>query len=174
MRVIQLTEEDARQILLALSDARGVTAWMDAIRANQTIELESLAIDVAPKPGPERMLLLKAAREARRRLKEPSEELLYALTTLANDRLAHPERYEEKDSVPPPAQPWGSTPIEDLYLTARAYNCLKRAGVNTVGELLARSRAWVNSIPNMGQLTMRDIDERLAELGLRLGEGYGS
>ncbi|HCX86032.1 MAG TPA: DNA-directed RNA polymerase subunit alpha [Micrococcales bacterium] len=59
-------------------------------------------------------------------------------------------------------------PIEDLDLTIRSYNCLKREGIHTVGELVARSEADLLDIRNFGQKSIVEVKERLASLGLAL------
>jgi len=59
-------------------------------------------------------------------------------------------------------------PIEDLQLTIRSYNCLKREGIHTVGELVARSEADLLDIRNFGAKSITEVKEKLAELGLVL------
>ena len=59
-------------------------------------------------------------------------------------------------------------PIEDLQLTIRSYNCLKREGIHTVGELVARSEADLLDIRNFGAKSITEVKEKLAELGLSL------
>ena len=59
-------------------------------------------------------------------------------------------------------------PIEDLQLTIRSYNCLKREGIHTVGELVARSEADLLDIRNFGAKSITEVKEKLAELGLAL------
>ena len=59
-------------------------------------------------------------------------------------------------------------PIEDLQLTIRSYNCLKREGIHTVGELVARSEADLLDIRNFGQKSIVEVKERLVGLGLTL------
>ena len=59
-------------------------------------------------------------------------------------------------------------PIEDLELTVRSYNCLKREGIHTVGELVARSEADLLDIRNFGAKSIDEVKEKLAELGLSL------
>ena len=58
--------------------------------------------------------------------------------------------------------------IEDLGLTERARNCLKRAGINSIGELVNCSEKDLLSITNFGQTSLKDVDERLDERGLAL------
>ncbi|PFG40451.1 DNA-directed RNA polymerase subunit alpha [Georgenia soli] len=59
-------------------------------------------------------------------------------------------------------------PIEDLGLLSRSYNCLKREGIHTVGELVARSEADLLDIRNFGAKSIGEIKEKLAGLGLNL------
>ncbi|KAD4060359.1 MULTISPECIES: DNA-directed RNA polymerase subunit alpha [Arthrobacter] len=59
-------------------------------------------------------------------------------------------------------------PIEDLELTVRSYNCLKREGIHTVGELVARSEADLMDIRNFGAKSIDEVKAKLVELGLSL------
>jgi DNA-directed RNA polymerase subunit alpha len=58
--------------------------------------------------------------------------------------------------------------IEELELGVRSYNCLKREGVETVGDLVSRSEAELLNIPNFGRKSIEEVRERLAERGLKL------
>lgn len=60
------------------------------------------------------------------------------------------------------------TPIEDLQLSVRSLNCLKRAGIRTVGELLTYSEEDVMKLKNFGQKSLDEIGEKLAERNLSL------
>jgi DNA-directed RNA polymerase subunit alpha len=59
-------------------------------------------------------------------------------------------------------------PIEELDLTVRSYNCLKREGINTVGELLSRTEADLLDIRNFGQKSIDEVKMKLAGMGLGL------
>ena len=59
-------------------------------------------------------------------------------------------------------------PIEDLDLTVRSYNCLKREGIHTVGELVSRSEADLLDIRNFGQKSIDEVKMKLAGMGLAL------
>ncbi len=59
-------------------------------------------------------------------------------------------------------------PIEELELGVRSYNCLKREGVETVGDLIARSEAELMNIPNFGRKSIEEVRERLAKSNLKL------
>ena len=60
------------------------------------------------------------------------------------------------------------TPIEDLDLSVRSYNCLKREGVTTVGQLIERTEEDLLDIRNFGQKSIEEVKQKLAELGLGL------
>lgn len=59
-------------------------------------------------------------------------------------------------------------PIEDLDLTVRSYNCLKREGIHTVGELVGRSEADLLDIRNFGAKSIDEVKAKLAGMGLAL------
>lgn len=64
-------------------------------------------------------------------------------------------------------------PIEDLDLTERPRNCLKRAQINTIGELIRYTGDDLLAIANFGQKSLDEVIERLDERGLSLaGEGF--
>ena len=58
--------------------------------------------------------------------------------------------------------------IEELELGVRSYNCLKRAGIATVGDLISKSEAELNAIPNFGKKSIDEVIETLAARGLHL------
>jgi DNA-directed RNA polymerase subunit alpha len=58
--------------------------------------------------------------------------------------------------------------IEELELGVRSYNCLKRAGVQTVGDLVRKSESELNAIPNFGQKSIEEVIETLQSRGLDL------
>ena len=59
-------------------------------------------------------------------------------------------------------------PIEELDLTVRSYNCLKREGIHSVGELVGRSEADLLDIRNFGAKSIDEVKAKLAGLGLQL------
>jgi DNA-directed RNA polymerase subunit alpha len=61
-------------------------------------------------------------------------------------------------------------PIEDMDLTVRSYNCLKREGVATVGDLVQKSEEDLLEIRNFGQKSIDEVKAKLEELGLGLRE----
>jgi DNA-directed RNA polymerase subunit alpha len=70
-------------------------------------------------------------------------------------------------------RPGGGSPmddilIEELELGVRSYNCLKRAGIQTVGDLISKSEGELNAIPNFGKKSIDEVVETLAQRGLGL------
>ena len=59
-------------------------------------------------------------------------------------------------------------PIEDLDLSERPRNCLKRAQVNTIGELLTKTEDDLLNITNFGQKSLDEVKQKLDERGLTL------
>ncbi|MGC1851733.1 MAG: DNA-directed RNA polymerase subunit alpha [Solirubrobacterales bacterium] len=60
--------------------------------------------------------------------------------------------------------------IEELELGVRSYNCLKRAGVQTVGDLVRKTRSELNAIPNFGSKSIEEVIETLQARGLDLSQ----
>ncbi|NCO65243.1 MAG: DNA-directed RNA polymerase subunit alpha [Candidatus Aquicultor secundus] len=60
------------------------------------------------------------------------------------------------------------SPIEDLELSVRSYNCLKREGVNTVQQLVEQSEGDLMKIRNFGAKSIEEVKDKLAQLGLSL------
>jgi len=58
--------------------------------------------------------------------------------------------------------------IEELNLTVRSYNCLKREGIHTVGELVARSEQDLLDIRNFGAKSIEEVKQKLTDMGLSL------
>jgi DNA-directed RNA polymerase subunit alpha len=65
-------------------------------------------------------------------------------------------------------------PIEELELGVRSYNCLKRVGIETIGDLVTKSEHELASIPNFGKKSIEEVKETLAQHGLRLRGDNGS
>ena len=60
--------------------------------------------------------------------------------------------------------------IEELDLSVRSYNCLKRAGINTVEDLIAKSEEDMMKVRNLGRKSLEEVIHKLDELGLALRE----
>ena len=66
-----------------------------------------------------------------------------------------------------------NTPIEDLSLSVRAYNCLKRSGLMTVGSVLEKSEDELLGLRNFGRKSYDELRDRLIELGYVDGDAEG-
>lgn len=58
--------------------------------------------------------------------------------------------------------------IEELDLSVRSYNCLKRAGINTIQELTNKSEAEMIKVRNLGRKSLEEVKQKLANLELSL------
>ncbi|MFW0968211.1 MAG: DNA-directed RNA polymerase subunit alpha [Thermacetogeniaceae bacterium] len=71
------------------------------------------------------------------------------------------EQDDEKDKVL-------EMPIEEMELSVRSFNCLKRAGINTVGDLTMRTVEEMMKVRNLGKKSLEEVEKKLAELGYSL------
>ncbi len=60
--------------------------------------------------------------------------------------------------------------IEELDLSVRSYNCLKRAGINTVGELVRKTEEEMMKVRNLGKKSLEEVENKLVELGFSFNE----
>ena len=94
---------------------------------------------------------------------------LRALVQLVEEMSDEPQGLELGEAVQVASGgPDMELPIEDLELSERPRNCLKRAQVNTVGELLQKSEDDLLAITNFGQKSLDEVIEKLDERGLSL------
>ncbi|MGN1084158.1 MAG: DNA-directed RNA polymerase subunit alpha C-terminal domain-containing protein, partial [Lachnospiraceae bacterium] len=61
--------------------------------------------------------------------------------------------------------------IEELELSVRSFNCLKRAGINTVEELINKTPEDMMKVRNLGRKSLEEVLAKLKELGLSLNQG---
>lgn len=59
------------------------------------------------------------------------------------------------------------TSIDDLDFSVRAYNCLKRAGINTLGDLTEKSELEMMKIRNLGKKSLKEVIDKIKDMGLR-------
>ncbi|MBR2588029.1 MAG: DNA-directed RNA polymerase subunit alpha [Bacilli bacterium] len=62
------------------------------------------------------------------------------------------------------------TSIDDLDFSVRAYNCLKRANINTVGDLTEKSELEMMKIRNLGKKSLKEVMDKIKEMGLKFRE----
>ncbi|MDO5634552.1 MAG: DNA-directed RNA polymerase subunit alpha [Micrococcus sp.] len=135
-----------------------VTFKVEATRVEQRTDFDRLILDVETK---ESMLPRDAVASAGSTLVE--------LFGLARELNVDAEGIDLGDSpVDPNANADMGQPIEELELTVRSYNCLKREGIHSVGELVAHSEADLMDIRNFGAKSIDEVKEKLYELGLSL------
>ena len=60
--------------------------------------------------------------------------------------------------------------VEELDLSVRSFNCLKRANINTVEELTEKTEEDMMKVRNLGKKSLEEVQNKLAELGLSLKE----
>jgi len=135
-----------------------VTYKVEATRVEQRTDFDRLIVDVETK-----------------RSMSPRDALASAGKTLVElFGLAHELNYEaEGIDLGPSIQDAAlaadlALPIEDLDLTVRSYNCLKREGIHTVGELLAHSEADLLDIRNFGSKSIDEVKAKLTSMGMQL------
>jgi DNA-directed RNA polymerase subunit alpha len=135
-----------------------VTYKVEATRVEQRTDFDKLILDVETKPC---MTPGDAVASAGKTLVE--------LFGLAHELNVNAEGI---DIGPSPADELVaeqlSTPIESLDLTVRSFNCLKREGIHTVGELISRSEADLMDIRNFGSKSIDEVKDKLLSLGLAL------
>lgn len=89
-------------------------------------------------------------------------EVMVELSQLAiNDSFMSEQQYTQNAQIL-------ELPIEDLDLSVRSYNCLKRAGINSVDELTQKSEEDMMKVRNLGKKSLKEVKQRLEDLGLSL------
>jgi len=135
-----------------------VTYKVEATRVEQRTDFDRLIIDVETKPS---MRPRDAVASAGKTLVE-----LFGLARELNIDA------EGIDIGPSPTDAALAAdlalPIEELNLTVRSYNCLKREGIHTVGELVARSEQDLLDIRNFGAKSIEEVKQKLADMALTL------
>ncbi len=135
-----------------------VTYKVEATRVEQRTDFDRLIVDVETKPA---LLPRDALASAGKTLVE--------LFGLARELNVEAEGIEIGPSPTDAALAADlALPIEELQLTIRSYNCLKREGIHTVGELVARSEADLLDIRNFGAKSITEVKDKLGGLGLNL------
>ena len=135
-----------------------VSFKVEATRVEQRTDFDKLIVDVETKPAVVPRDTLASAGTT-----------LVELFSLARELNVAAEGIEIGPSPTDAALAADmALPIEDLELTVRSYNCLKREGIHTVGELVARSEADLMDIRNFGAKSIDEVKDKLTELGLSL------
>jgi DNA-directed RNA polymerase subunit alpha len=149
------------------SPIRRASYSVDAARVGQRTDFDKLTLDLETDGSIEPSAALREASEILIKSlaiftdAERVEELTAREPTVIGDVL--PET-----STAPGGDGLDEILIEELELGVRSYNCLKRAGVQTVGDLVRKSESELNAIPNFGQKSIEEVIETLESRGLSL------
>ncbi|MFH0847324.1 MAG: DNA-directed RNA polymerase subunit alpha [Chloroflexota bacterium] len=104
-------------------------------------------------------------------LGQSAKLLTEQLAPFAEQLLPVPEKAGEIPSHPSIPDEQYNMPVDQLDLSVRTRNCLRHAGITTVGEILERGEDELMTIRNFGQKSRQEIIDRLAGLGLTLTPG---
>ena len=146
------------------SPIRRASYTVEAARVGQRTDFDKLTLD----------LETDGSIEPDTALREASEILIKTLAIFTD-----PDRVEELTAKEPvveaietevaiDAGPDGDILIDELELSVRSYNCLKRAGVETIGQLVTKSRSELSAIPNFGEKSIDEVIETLNDRGYQL------
>ena len=100
-------------------------------------------------------------------LARAAESLTMRLAIFADSDSTH-LLGEPEEEEPPPGGGMHDIMIEELELGVRSYNCLKRVGVETIGDLISKTEPELSAIPNFGKKSIEEVKENLAAHGLAL------
>lgn len=103
---------------------------------------------------------------AKEALESAIESIINLFTRLINNKETNPNNSLNSDLQSMSLEPYTNIAIEELQLSVRAYNCLKKAQINTVGDLLQYSPEKLQGLKNFGQ---KSADEVFSTLKNRLG-----
>ena len=151
------------------SPVRRVAYQVEAARVGQRTDYDKLTIDITT----------DGSVDPKDALGEAAEILIRQLAIFTDlDRIegfgeAAPV---EGGSTPETALANGmeSFPIEELELGVRSYNCLKRVGIETIGDLVMKSEQELAAIPNFGRKSIEEVRDTLLQHGLHLRGDNGS
>ncbi len=135
-----------------------VNYTVDDTRVGQQTDFDRLTMEVWTNGSitPEEAMSLSA------KVLNEHLKLFIGLTDKTNDVEIMVEKEEEaKDRLL-------EMTIEELDLSVRSYNCLKRAGINTVEELILKTEDEMMKVRNLGRKSLEEVEQKLAELGLKL------
>ena len=136
-----------------------VTYRVEATRVEQRTDFDRLVLDVETKPSITPRDALASAGTTLVELFGLARELNIDAEGIEIGPVARPR---------PTTSPRSALPIEEMDLTVRSYNCLKREGIHTVGELVSRTEADLLDIRNFGQKSIDEVKIKLAGMGLSL------
>jgi DNA-directed RNA polymerase subunit alpha len=144
------------------SPVRRVSYDVEAARVGQRTDYDKLRLDVTT----------DGSIEPRDAIGQAAEILIRQLAIFTDlDRIegfAEVAAGEAGGVEAPAAHGMENFPIEELELGVRSYNCLKRVGIETIGDLVSKSENELAAIPNFGKKSIEEVKETLATQGLAL------
>ena len=149
------------------SPVRRVSYDVEAARVGQRTDYDKLTLDVTTDGSIEpRDAIGQAAEILIRQLAIFTD--LEAIEGLADGAAA------AQEAEAPLAHGMENFPIEELELGVRSYNCLKRVGIETIGDLVTKTEDELAAIPNFGKKSIEEVKETLQAHGLNLRGDNGS
>jgi DNA-directed RNA polymerase subunit alpha len=146
------------------SPIRRAAYSVDSARVGQRTDFDKLTLEVET----------DGSVEPGSALREAAEILIKSLAIFTDaDRVEELTSRDGAGAAEPGAAPAAEGDdrlIEELEIGVRAYNCLKRAGIQTIGDLVQKSESELKAIPNFGERSIEEVKESLASLGLSLRE----
>jgi DNA-directed RNA polymerase subunit alpha len=143
------------------SPVRRVSYEVEAARVGQRTDYDKLTLDVTTDGS-------VSPRDA---IAEAAEILIRQLAIFTDiDKIEGFGEVPDAEAEAPQAHGMENFPIEELELGVRSYNCLKRVGIETIGDLVTKSENELAAIPNFGKKSIEEVRETLAAHGLNLRE----
>jgi len=141
------------------SPVRRVSYEVDSARVGQRTDYDKLVLDVATDGS-------VAPKDA---IAEAAEILIRQLAIFTDlEKIDMGEMAAAEAEAPSTSHGMENFPIEELELGVRSYNCLKRVGIETIGDLTSKSEGELAAIPNFGRKSIEEVRETLAAHGLTL------
>ncbi len=142
------------------SPVRRVSYEVEAARVGQRTDYDKLTLDITT----------DGSIEPRDSIGQAAEILIRQLAIFTDlDRIEGlGETGPELEAEVPQAHGMENFPIEELELGVRSYNCLKRVGIETIGDLVTKSEDELAAIPNFGKKSIEEVRETLSAHGLNL------
>ncbi len=141
------------------SPVRRVSYEVEAARVGQRTDYDKLTLDVTTDGS-------VAPRDA---IAEAAEILIRQLAIFTDiDKIEGFRDDTEAEAEAPQAHGMENFPIEELELGVRSYNCLKRVGIETIGDLVSKTETELAAIPNFGKKSIEEVSETLQAHGLTL------
>ena len=142
------------------SPVRRVSYEVEAARVGQRTDYDKLRLDVTT----------DGSLDPRDAIAQAAEILIRQLAIFTDiDKIeGFGEAASEAQAEVPQAHGMENFPIEELELGVRSYNCLKRVGIETIGDLVTKSENELAAIPNFGKKSIEEVSETLQAHGLSL------